>query len=1226
MSGNPFHPGLMALRRVRRALRAGLVAQRALWLVAVAVAAAIGMGLADFALRLPAAARGGALALGVVLVVVSLGRRVLLAVRFRPPLEDLALRLEARGEPGPNAVNLLASGVDFSRGLGDAPATPGGAFALGLKRGVVDRAGALSGSIRAWRLVRWRPIALAAGAAAGCLLGAAGLRATTPDLFGIGARRVLLPWSGAAWPKRFAVADLTTVQVHPLGSALPLRAAMLTRAGDEADGRVEATYRLVGPDGTRGPLRRLVLTSQARRVPLPDAPQREGTLHERILDAAALEYAADLPAAATTTLEYTLTTRDDATALRTIRLVRPPAVVAVSAYVAPPAYAAASPEFAPRGADLGTGTDQRATLGGVLAGSRVELTIALNKPVPAPAGTPGAARDWLGAALGEAFARATDDPAADLRLDFSTPGVWRVAATVSESVRLPVRAVDEHGVQSDGEAMLRIEAVADRPPEATIIRPDQDIEVLASASVEVVAEARDDVAVRTLAAEYRVARRAGGSVGAAPEAEGDLTTLAAVAEPARTLRTTARLDLDALKAKPGEEYWLTAIAHDAYEWRGTTHEPVRSAVRRVKVISEQQLTDQVWADLAGVRRAAQRLAEQQQAARAGLDEGRDARSLARDQAGISETTTRQDQSVARLDERLTENGLADSELARVLDEARTALRQATAASSDAAERLKETHTAREAGDADAAREAAAGAAEQQDRARAEFEALAELLDKGQDTWSTTRALERMLAEQRALREATSAAGRATVGRTADELTGPQRQAMEQLGDQQEELARRAEETLRKMREKAEQMREADPAAAAAMNDAAQRGRSANLPEQMERAGRDIRQNRQQSATQQQDRAARALQDMLEEMNAAARSKDQTLARQLASLIESIEGLIARQEGAIKALDAWAAGGANTGLDAEVIRLRTLTLGAAEQARAAGREARGVAAPLDAAAGAQAEAVKALRATGATAEGARTHETLSLAKLNEALERAREAQQQAQENNARAQRAELRKGYRELLDVQTEVRERTVDAAKLEAGRRQRAAARELAEPQDRVRTLAAELERKTAEIADTEVFRFAHKRLDDASGFAASRLAEGDAGPAVQARQASALRVLRGVLEALAETAQKKDDFRENAGGSGQGQGGGSGQTQPKLIPPGAELRLLRGMQAEALELTRIAADEPGADGAATREEAATLQAALAERAATLLKKLKEQARPGEDGGPANPRPVNPGE
>jgi hypothetical protein len=57
-------------------------------------------------------------------------------------------------------------------------------------------------------------------------------------------------------------------------------------------------------------------------------------------------------------------------------------------------------------------------------------------------------------------------------------------------------------------------------------------------------------------------------------------------------------------------------------------------------------------------------------------------------------------------------------------------------------------------------------------------------------------------------------------------------------------------------------------------------------------------------------------------------------------------------------------------------------------------------------------------------------------------------------------------------------------------------------------------------------------------------------------------------------------------------------------VPPAAEVKLLKSMQQEALQLTREA-DEAKDAGAA--EEAKTLQRMLADRGAKLLKKLQQQ-------------------
>src|SRR6185295_1283778 len=87
--------------------------------------------------------------------------------------------------------------------------------------------------------------------------------------------------------------------------------------------------------------------------------------------------------------------------------------------------------------------------------------------------------------------------------------------------------------------------------------------------------------------------------------------------------------------------------------------------------------------------------------------------------------------------------------------------------------------------------------------------------------------------------------------------------------------------------------------------------------------------------------------------------------------------------------------------------------------------------------------------------------------------------------------------------------------------------------------------------------------------------------------------------EALKD-ADKKDDFREQNEGNNGGGGGGGGQPEP-LVPPIAQLRLLRGMQAEAAERTRSADDSRDAGEV---DALSTLQRELADMGKALIEKM----------------------
>jgi hypothetical protein len=1198
------HPAAHRLLALRRLLRAMLILQRAGWVLALALAVAIGWGLCDYVLRTPGWLRGAVLALGVAGLAVLLAKRVMPAVRFAPSLADLALRLEATPEAGQAGLRgVLASGVELA-GSSDPRAVEVGAKARAALEG--------------WRwgsFLRPGRTLAALGTLLAVVLSLAALAGAQPALTSIGLRRVLTPWTDASWPKRTAIADVTDLRVHPLGTALPLQAALRNSPAPAEQTRVEAVYRLIDSAGVKGPVRRAVLTSQGRRVPVTaaqdDALAPDGVLMERLLEPSALEPGADASATLGATLEYCFESDDDQTPTQRVLLVRPPRVLGASVTLTPPSYVAGSAPAVE--SDLGPGNDDRATLRDVLAGSRVQMTLRLNKPVPAPAdfSSPSSAyRAFLGDALGEGFVKQVVDAGGDLTIDLRGPR-WTIAWTARESVRLVARPRDEHGLEPDSEAVFRLEARADRPPEAAVIKPGEDLEVLPTAQVELAAEGRDDVGLESLSVDQRLARPRAGSASAQPEAVGEAESIKSVQTPAdaprpRALTLSARLDLPGLGARPGDEYTITALAKDTFTLDGKSHEPVRSAPRRVRVISPEQMAEQIWSELSALRRGAINLAEQQARTAEATRNNRDPGPLARDQSSLTEGIARQQQALQRQRDRVTRNELNNPDLAGVMDAAEQLLEQARERSNQAAGSLRKAEQARRDAQPQAERQEQQAAGPAQEQTEKALEDLAQALDKGQDAWSARRGLERLLQDQKSLREQTAQAGQKLVGRSVDELSAQDRAQVQKLAEQQEDLAQRADDAVQKLAEKAEQLKQQDPSASAALEESARRAQRSQLTEQMQKIPEQIRQNRQQRATQQQDQAIRAMQQALESLEQASRSRDETLTRELASLIESLDQLIARQKQEIDALAKARAGGPAAGLDQAQIRLRTQTLGVAEQARTS-RETRAIATVLDAAAGEQAQAVVALRAEPSDLEQADAREQAALAKLNEARKTADEAQRQAQDRNASRQRAELKRAYAELLAEQTDLRTRTGELEQLEAGRRQRAAARELSAPQDELRRKMNDLASRTPEINESEMFKFSHARLDEAAGQAAAKLGEGEAGPGVVRRQTTVIRVLQSLIESLSQAEQKRDEFREQEQQAPGGEGSGGNQ-KPPLIPPAAELLALRLHQQDALRATREAGEI--ADANQRREalvDAGKLQGDLAERAEAMLKKLQQQ-------------------
>lgn len=1196
-------PIVRGLGRLRTAARAMLVARASAWVVAGALAGGLGLGLADYSLRLPGVLRWVVWGIGLGLIVHAIVRRVVPAAAFRPSLTDLALRLE-RSETGREAglVGELASGLELSGAAGQS------ALEAELGAAVARRARERFGRARPWHLVSAGQTLRALGVlavAAGAVVTLAMLR---PTLTAIGAQRVLTPWRDAAWPRRTELADATIERVHPHGQVIELRTALVRTNHELGDTRVAARYRVIR-DGQAGPDQRVLMTSQRTRstIDTPAGPVR-GEVYERPIDPPDPAQTSEL------IVEYWFETDDAQTDPARIRLVPPPRIVAARVAVAVPAYAAqtlADDSAILTGTrELGAGRDERAIAGPILAGSTVELAVEFNKPLPIAQSEEALASAWSASLAASAV---------DRGVRYEANGDEAVARfVVARSARLAVSLRDEFGLVGEDEAIYSLDVVPDAPPTAAVVEPAQDEAVLASAVVGVVGEGRDDLSVREVWLERRLARPPGGSQSGAPEPRGDATVLVRESIHAqRTARVGTTLDLSTTGVRAGDELWITPHARDGAVLAGEPRAASVGTPRRLIIISSTELIERIRRELGGLREAARRLDELQgELQQTTRDQGpSEARSGSQDEIGAQITAQRE--IVDRLAGRVERNNLQDEAISGVLDDAGLALDAARQASDRAQQGLDEAAVRgrTDEGDAQIDREQA--------RVRDELGRLAEMLDRGEDDWVVRRRLERLLDEQRLLREQTGAIGASTFGRSRQDLTPQELSELDRIAQRQAEAADRAGETLDELNERGRDLAEIDPAKSMGMQQAADRGRQSQIEQRMREAAGQIGQNQTGDASSGQQAIVDELEKMIEDLDDAQRNRDEALKRILASVIDSIRGLVAQQQRQLDALDAARGERTFAGLDRAMIRVNTNTLGVLDQVASSGQELAPVAGLLDQASGAQGEAIRLLRSVELDDAAVEEAERSSLARLGEALAEAQRLEQEAQARDQARVRAELREAYRAALERQVVLRRDTEPMAEIESpSRRQRQQIRGLGEQQDGLSETLADLLTQTEGMAGAAMFVYAHDRLERVTGRAAGSLRAGRADTAVLADQATAIRVLRSLVEALREPEQPDDAFREDDGGGG-GSGDGQSGDEP-LIPPMAELLLLRSMQAEALERTRAAAAGP--IDAREAAELAGLQRELSELGQELIEQMQQQPKlPGEDqpgeGPPVEERP-----
>lgn len=1259
---------LAEARRIRLALKALLVTQRTGWVIAGFVAALFSGALLDFVFRAPGWVRLAGLALALGVLVVMVRRRVVPALRFAPGLEDVALRL-ARPSDRYELPAAMALSTD--------PTLPPRARSLA---GLVLTSVAGSGWAGAGGLLRWQSAARSLGAF--LLAGAtvAAMFVASPGLAWIGTRRMLLPWTEASWPRRYHIEPIAQAGVAPLGQAVLLQGALVRSPGELATTEVRAEVTITGASG-KAVSRTVVLTPQQRTLQVDYLDELEARrsspaiVFERLLEPGALDLTQLADAEAT--LSYRLIAGDHSTAPLVQKLRRPPEVARLTVEHTPPLYMQGRPVLGgphTQGEGLGQVQGQGQTqpqaqtftkpTGTVISraiaeGSVTKVTLSLSRPLPLPAG------DELAVVLGEQLAALAADGKATLTASGSD---WNIQWTLLRPLAMPIRLTDADGLRSGEDVGLRIEFSADRPPEVVIRTPATDQIVTPQAEVPLLAEARDDVGLVGLLLEGQRAARPGDSAGAAHEpaspaveiarrgeiplklANGNSASTAAASNTgsaaAEPWTVAAQLTPSALGAKPGDELWLTAIAQDNYLVEGTRHEPVRSTLRKLRIVSTEQLAERLSAELAALRRSVIAVAERQDQVRRSLQQAAQAAAAA-DAAqaaspGDEGAAKEAREAKAKAQQATQQEAIAQAELSRQIqrlgeqadqvakssrqnkldpsgksqqeqsaDRAAEALADALAQSNSAAISASDSASNQAKPSSPEASAQAQSQAKQADASQQQtqrsLEQAAAALDRGSDAWASRRALQDLADRQRAIREATAKATRETEGKQASELSAQQRAAVQQAADQQDELARRTAELQQRLEQQAEALKQSDPGTSESLKDVANRAKQADLANKMAQSAQAVRDNQGGQAQTEQKRSEETLRSMLDQLDQAKANRDAVLRRQLDSLTQSIDALIKQQEGELKRLADASAASRFDGLDQGMIRLHAATLGTLDKAQEAegGRKAAEL---LKAAADAQVSAVGSLRAKPPAAENAKRAEEQALRSLKDARAAADAAQKEASEREQVERRRILREAYMQILEDQRALTADTTPLIGKPVDRRSRNTALQLATRQDLIGPRLDDLKEKLDELAESGIFQLAHQRIKSAAGVASELLKAGKWNARLTSQETSIERTLSALIDALAEP-KKDEQFRENEQPEQDGGQGGQGGNQPEpALPPIVELELLKRLQTEALRVTRESAETADAGSAKlAADDAAKLQTELSKRAKEIAEKLEKK-------------------
>ncbi|MEK7730738.1 MAG: hypothetical protein AAB363_02665, partial [Planctomycetota bacterium] len=611
----------------------------------------------------------------------------------------------------------------------------------------------------------------------------------------------------------------------------------------------------------------------------------------------------------------------------------------------------------------------------------------------------------------------------------------------------------------------------------------------------------------------------------------------------------------------------------------------RSAPLRIKIVGEGEFEVRLREDLAAVEARLRQVAIEEAALRdrtmglvraegeaTALDANeRDAvASLSGGQARLAHQLRELSGRLDELKGRMERNHAGDAESASRLAASGATLRRIAAGPmGEAVARLGRVH---EHADASAQQVDLQSAARAEEEAYDQLNALLRIMARWSSFQSLVSRTRDLLDRQNALRSETADVGKALLGKPVESLTPAEAATLKRNERQQERLAGDVEQHLARMEQLASGTREKDPSGADAIESALRAARAKDMTKRLRAAVEAIQSNRTAAAAIDQKAAAEAMRKML----AALRERDDRelaqLRKQLERAEEQVAALIEEQQ-ALKAAttEAGQVGGDQTTFGSLEGEQRTLArntkslgdeLAEVPKAASAGRLVRKSADPMGKAEG----ELREQRAAPATYA---QDEALKL--LGDALADLEALAQQSAEEAMRRTLAHIHDDLEAMLAAQ-----RTVNGgiAKLhtavaELGRVGRAEAREaskLSREQIEVRELVAAV---LPYLEKVVVYDWALKRVTRWMEESRNRLDAREIDETLTTTTERIARELEKLIAAVVET-QSLPLSTEFAEAERDG-GGGEGETASgAAVPTVAELLVLKAMQVDINERTRV--------------------------------------------------------
>jgi hypothetical protein len=907
----------------------------------------------------------------------------------------------------------------------------------------------------------------------------------------------------------------------------------------------------------------------------------------------------------------------------TIRLAPRPVITELTAAITPPPYVKniAHPDQ-PAPVVM---TDLLTQAGRAVEGSKIALRVRSTKPFAATNNAPDVR---------------LVDQAKDIDLPITLtrrllePTLAEISFPAGKTLQARLVMRDTDGFESRVGGSLAIEVVPDNLPSVVITDPRRLVERTPNGFVELTDQATDDLG---LDGHHLRADKFDAKPEDAAAFQVDLPWLERTTDPASgntTGKAAYTWELSPLTLQPGMRFNFYTQVQDNFDVEGKRHPWVKSAPLILQIRTEAEIMEINRKSLNEIKDRLKALKGQQEQTRAqteAIEKAIAASGIttAQQKAQLSDLARQQSQeasTAASIQQRtdgvandLRQNRLEATDLGKLATDVAAGMKDVSGNNMPkAASDLNKAHET--AGNSDAndaaakeqakqTAESAGSADKQQGEAIAKMDDMINALGAAGDFEAARVALQKIFDDQQRVAKETRELSAQTISKLPSELSPELKARSERLAAEQKDLSTRTSNLMEQMNKSAQQLQNSDKATSDALQKAVDVGQEAQVTPSQSSASGSISNNQMSDASGKQSAATRGLQQMLDELDKRSRLQLEQLSRQLAELIEDVRKLLVAEQGinkdtviagdkAVNALYAKLGDRqGQTQMNAIVIQKKAENT---PKAQPAAIDIRDAAEQMGTAAGAL---------YGNKQPPSIPPEEKAIALLEEAIKKLQALKQQVDAQLKDKALAEYIKQYEAIRADQTSIKTTsdTVEKTRLAAVDKQidRVGSMELAGQVTKQEGLISQIAALSSDeqLKPFDVVIWMNGIVTESMTASRDDMKKAATGKRLALAQQTAIDRLTDIIDALKDEQKRNSDFKNPAGG-----GGGGGK--PPLVPPLAQLKLLKAMQlvvnTQTTDVDQQIQSAPAAEKTDLEHQAATLSKRQGE-IRKIANKLAEQ-------------------